>query len=177
MYKSNLKIHQITLQQTTWSQSSISESFTCLLIIETFQHQKGTNFVHSILLTTHQVNCLWNERVSFYLFLFSKTCHFLKVTKIQNVFSSSLYLTLFRPGKGGISPYMSVTWPSRLGIGLREINCPQSSCMVNLGLSAFSNFHATRLKFYVREGKQLKLSQIRWFYNMNCLLSFVAWIV
>jgi hypothetical protein len=132
MYKSNLKIHQITLQQTTWSQSSISESFTCLLIIETFQHQKGTNFVHSILLTTHQVNCLWNERVSFYLFLFSKTCHFLKVTKIQNVFSSSLYLTLFRPGKGGISPYMSVTWPSRLGIGLREINCPQSSYMVNL---------------------------------------------
>ena len=28
-------------------------------------------------------------------------------------------------------------------------------------LSAFSNFHATRLKFYVREGKPLKLSQVR----------------
>ena len=34
--------------------------------------------------------------------------------------------------------------------------------MVNLGyISAFSNFHATRLKFYVREGKPLKLSQVR----------------
>ena len=28
------------------------------------------------------------------------------------------YLTLFLPAKGGISPYMSVTWPSPVGIGL-----------------------------------------------------------
>ena len=28
-------------------------------------------------------------------------------------------LTLFLPAKGGISPYMSVTWPSLVGIGLR----------------------------------------------------------
>ena len=29
-------------------------------------------------------------------------------------------LTLFLPGEGRISPYMSVTWPSRLGIGLKK---------------------------------------------------------
>ena len=28
-------------------------------------------------------------------------------------------------------------------------------------LSAFSNFHATGMKFYVRGGKSLKLSQVR----------------
>ena len=28
------------------------------------------------------------------------------------------FLTLFLPGEGGISPYMNVTWPLRLGIGL-----------------------------------------------------------
>ena len=29
-------------------------------------------------------------------------------------------LTLFLPGEGRISPYMSVTWPSQLGIGLNQ---------------------------------------------------------
>ena len=32
--------------------------------------------------------------------------------------SKSSRLTLFLPGKGGISPYMSVTWPSLVRIGL-----------------------------------------------------------
>ena len=31
------------------------------------------------------------------------------------------YLTLFLPAKGGISPYMSVTWPSLVGIGLNTL--------------------------------------------------------
>ena len=30
-------------------------------------------------------------------------------------------LTLFLPAKGGISPYMSVTWPSPVGIGLKTL--------------------------------------------------------
>ena len=32
-------------------------------------------------------------------------------------------LTLFLPALGGISPYMSVTWPSPVGIGLSHVHC------------------------------------------------------
>ena len=31
-----------------------------------------------------------------------------------------MILTLFLPGEGGISPYMNVTWPLWLGIGLKD---------------------------------------------------------
>ena len=37
----------------------------------------------------------------------------------MSIFSLKVALTLFLPGEGGISPYMNVTWPLRLGIGLK----------------------------------------------------------
>ena len=38
----------------------------------------------------------------------------------MNIMDTTM-LTLFLPAKGGISPYMSITWQSPVGIGLREI--------------------------------------------------------
>ena len=43
-----------------------------------------------------------------------------RITWLTEAPSNIIILTLFLPGEGGISPYMSVTWPSRLGIGLKH---------------------------------------------------------
>ena len=45
-----------------------------------------------------------------------------KLGKLFFFFFNLFHLTLFLPAMGGISPYMSSTWPSAVGIGLSQLS-------------------------------------------------------
>ena len=61
------------------------------------------------------------KKVLIYLYLLSDIRSHMKPFNILK-----RYLTLFLPAKGGISPYMSVMWPSPVGIGL-TCKCVENS--------------------------------------------------
>ena len=70
--------------------------------------------------------------------------------------------TLFLPAMGGISPYMSVTWPSPVGIGLSQWKFNQTSMMMH-----FSN--PCKFKY------QLQLADFKkWWLSINSALNIQA---
>ena len=84
--------------------------------------EKLVSCLMSQILNTFTTNVLWQLSVHVLSSLITMWQYHLwsfkpRDTKLVNP------LTLFLPTKGGISPYISVTWPSPVGIGLNKTKC------------------------------------------------------